>query len=356
MSLKHRLIEQIALEGPISVADYMTLCLFDPKDGYYATRPALGAGGDFITAPMVSQMFGEMIGVWVAQMWQAMGAPAAFRLVEIGGGDGTLMSDIVRVMERVDGLAAAAEVVMIEPSLPLRTLQQARIPHARCLTRLEDLPGDQPLIVVANEVLDCLPARQFILTEAGWHERRVGVIDGDLAFGLAPVDAAPPLAWQAAIGDMVEVSAAQGRFAQELALRIRETHGAALLIDYGRDRPGPGDTLQALHRHHKRYPLEAPGEHDLTVWADFPRVRDAVVATGVKPSAIAYQNRFLIALGIDARLTALIGKNPAKADQLRRQYERLMSPDQMGELFKVLAFAYPAEIALPGLATASDTA
>ena len=355
MSLKQRLIEQIGLEGPICVADYMTLCLFDPKGGYYATRPALGAGGDFITAPMVSQMFGEMIGVWVAQVWQAMGAPSAFRLVEIGGGDGTLMSDIIRVMARVDGLAAAAEIVMIEPSLPLRTLQQARIPYARCFTRFEDLPGDRPLIVVANEVLDCLPARQFILTEAGWHERRVGVIDGDLAFGLTPVDTDPSPAWPAAIGDVVEVSAAQRRFAQDLALRIREAHGAALLIDYGHDRPGPGDTLQALHRHQKHDPLEAPGEHDLTVWADFPRVRDAVVATGVKPAAIAYQSAFLTAMGIDARLAALIDKNPTKADQLKRQYERLMRPDQMGELFKVLAFAYPAEIALPGLAAAPDT-
>jgi SAM-dependent MidA family methyltransferase len=354
VSLKQRLIEQIALEGPISVADYMHACLLDPKDGYYATRPRLGADGDFITAPMVSQMFGEMIGIWIAQVWQALGAPAAFRLVEVGGGDGTLMSDILRVMAHVDGLAAAAEIVMVEPSMPLRTLQQARIPRARFVARLGELPSDRPLIVIANEVLDCLPARQFVKTEAGWHERRIGVIDGDLAFGLVPVEADPSPGWPAQDGDLVEISPAQGRFVHELALLVREAGGAALLIDYGRDAPGYGDTLQALHRHQKRGPLEAPGEDDLTVWVDFPRLGDLLVKTGVKPSAITHQSTFLRAMGIDARLAALSARNPAKADTLKRQYERLMAPGQMGELFKVLAFAHSVEIDLPGLATRSD--
>lgn len=355
MSLKQRLIERIALDGPISVADYMHACLLDPKDGYYATRPRLGADGDFITAPMVSQMFGEMIGIWIVHVWQAMGAPASVRLVEIGGGDGTLISDILRVVARADGLAAAAEIVMLEPSLPLRAVQQARIPQARFITRLGELGGDRPLIVVANEVLDCLPARQFVKTEAGWHERCVGLVDGDLAFGLVPVEADPVPDRQAETGSLVEVSPAQARFVHELALLIREAGGAALLIDYGHDRPGPGDTLQALHRHQKRGPLEAPGEDDLTVWADFPRARDIAVSTGVKPSAITYQSAFLTAMGIDARLAALIERNPDKVATLKRQYERLMAPNQMGELFKVLAFAYPAEIELPGLATVADS-
>ncbi len=355
MSLKERLIEQIALEGPISVADYMNYCLFDPRDGYYATRPALGADGDFITAPMVSQMFGEMIGVWVARVWQAMGAPAAFRLVEIGGGDGTLMSDIVRVMVRVDGLTAAAEIVMIEPSAPLRARQQTCVPHARFLAQVSDLPDDMPLIVVANEVLDCLPARQFVRTATGWHERRVGVVEGNLTFGLAPIDADTAPTYPAALGELVEVSAAQGRFVRELALLIRRTSGAVLLIDYGRDQPGPGDTLQALHRHTKRDPLQAPGEDDLTVWADFEMARKMAVVTRVKSSPVLSQGRFLTAMGIDARLAALVGQNPERADLLKRQYERLMAPDQMGELFKVFAMAYPTGISLPGLAAAGDT-
>ena len=359
MGLKQRLIEQIALEGPITVADYMNYCLFDPKDGYYTTRPALGADGDFITAPMVSQMFGEMIGVWIAEVWRAMGAPAAFRLVEIGGGDGTLMSDVLRVASRVTapmgGLLAAAEIVMVEPSAPLRTRQQARIPQAKFVAQSTDLPDDKPLIIVANEVLDCLPARQFIKTDKGWHERYIGVIDGDLAFGLVPVDKDVAPTYAAAPGDLVEVSAAQGRFVRELALLIRRTSGAVLLIDYGRDQAEPGDTLQALHRHSKRDPLEAPGEDDLTVWADFELARKMAVVTRVKPSPIVSQSAFLASMGIDARLAALSAKNPQQAATLNRQYERLMSPDQMGDLFKVFAMAHPVGIALPGLAGTSDT-
>ena len=359
MGLKQRLIEQIALEGPITVADYMNYCLFDPKDGYYATRPALGAGGDFITAPMVSQMFGEMIGVWIAEVWQAMGAPAAFRLVEIGGGDGTLMSDILRVAARVTtpvgGLLAAADIVMVEPSAPLRALQQARIPQAKFVAQSADLPDDKPLIIVANEVLDCLPARQFVKTDKGWHERYVGVVDGGLAFGLVPVDKDLAPTYPAAPGDLVEVSAAQGRFVRELALLIRRASGAVLLIDYGRDRAEPGDTLQALHHHGKRDPLQAPGEDDLTMWADFELARKMAVVTRVKSSAIVSQSAFLSAMGIDARLASLIGKNPARIDTLNRQYERLMASDQMGDLFKVFAMAYPVGIALPGLAALGDT-
>ncbi len=354
MSLKQRLVEQIALEGPITVADYMNYCLFDPKDGYYATRPALGADGDFITAPMVSQMFGEMIGVWVAEVWQAMGAPSPVRLVEIGGGDGTLMSDILRVVARVDGLASAAEIVMVEPSAPLRAQQQARVPTARFLAQLSDLPDDVPMIVIANEVLDCLPARQFVKADKGWHERYVGVVDGELAFGLVPVDKDVAPTYPAVTGDLVEVSAAQGRFARELSLLIRKATGAALLIDYGRDRPEPGDTLQALHRHAKRGPLEAPGEDDLTVWADFELVRKMAVVTRVKPSMIQSQGAFLRAMGIDARLDALVTRNPDRADTLKRQYERLTAPDQMGDLFRVFAMAYPVGIALPGLAASAD--
>ncbi len=354
MSLKDRLIEQIALEGPITVADYMNLCLFDARDGYYATRPAIGADGDFITAPMISQMFGEMIGVWVAEVWQAMGAPHAFRLVEIGGGDGTLMSDIQRVLARVEGLAAAAEIVMVEPSAPLQARQQARVPNARFARQVADLPDDLPLIVVANEVLDCLPARQFIKAEKGWHERCVGLVDGELTFGLVPVDTDIAPTYPAATGDLVEVSAAQGRFVRELALLIRKASGAVLLIDYGRDQPGPGDTLQALHRHTKRGPLDAPGEDDLTVWADFELARKMAVVTRVKSSPVATQADFLAAMGIEARLAALTARNPTQAEMLKRQFERLMAPDQMGELFKVFAMAYPVGIALPGLAAISD--
>lgn len=324
----------------MSVADYVSRCLLDPIDGYYTQNVAFGEDGDFITAPMVSQMFGEMIGVWVAETWVSMGSPARFRLVEIGPGDGTLMSDILRVARRVPGMRTAIQLVLIEPSPALRTIQAARFPEARFATSLDgdENGGDGPLIVVGNEVLDCLPANQYVRGENGWHECLVGLSDGTLAFGLSAEVAEHLAALPGQLGDFREYSPAQRRFAGMLAQTVKTSGGAALLIDYGRDAPGPGNTLQALHRHHKYDPLDAPGAHDLTQWADFPAVAEAARAAGVTVSRIATQAQFLSAMGIDARLGALAAQNPGRADSLERQYERLMAPDQMGELFKVVAF------------------
>lgn len=346
MSLKDRLIEQITLEGPMPVDAYMARCLTDPIDGYYTKNAALGAEGDFITAPLISQMFGEMIGVWVAQMWLAMGSPTPFRLVEIGGGDGTLISDILRVAERVPGLREAARVTMVEISPLLRTLQSRHVPEAIFVPSLDGVPEDLPLIIIANEWLDCLPARQFIRTDTGWCERCIGLQDGALTFGLIPAgeDFTPP--FEAAIGELVEISPAQTRQAENLALLVKKATGAALLIDYGRGRPESGDTLQALYRHQKHHPLEAPGEHDLTVWADFPAVAAAAANTGVKVSPITAQRDFLARLGIETRHAALTQRNRDQAEKLRRQYDRLMAPDQMGTLFKVLGLAFPGGINL----------
>lgn len=353
MSLKQRLIEQITLEGPMSVADYMSRCLLDPADGYYTRRPALGADGDFITAPLISQMFGEMIGVWVAQTWIGMGSPR-FRLVEIGGGDGTLMSDILRVAARVPSLREAAKVVMIEPSPVLRASQAAAVPKARFVDRLEALDDSLPLIAVANEVLDCLPARQYVRAGSKWHERLVGLNHDNLVFGLAAEPAEFLPGGEAGDGEVLEYSAEQQRFALALARKLKASTGAALLIDYGRDRPGTGDTLQALHRHHKHDPLDAPGQHDLTVWADFPVVASVAYQAGLKVSRIRPQGQFLLALGIEARLHALQAANPDYADKLRRQYDRLVAPEQMGDLFKALAFAWPQTIPLAGLEAVGD--
>ncbi len=350
MSLKSRLIEQITLEGPIGVADYMARCLLDPIDGYYIKHPALGADGDFLTAPMVSQMFGEMIGVWVAQTWHALGSPARFRLVEIGGGDGTLMSDILRVAKRVSGLSEATDVVMIEPSPVLRNLQSQKVDSAIFVPELDSLSDDLPLIVVANEVLDCLPASQFVRVGDGWHERLIGLdAEGALCFGLA--NAPSPFLENVnfADGAILEYSAEQLRFVRRLADKIKASTGVALLIDYGRARTEAGDTLQALYRHQKRDPLEAPGEHDLTVWADFPVVALAAHNAGLAVSQITPQGAFLRRMGIDARLKALSAGHPDQAGKLRRQYDRLVAPDQMGALFKVLALAWPKTIAMAGL-------
>ena len=338
----------------MSVADYVHRCLLDPEDGYYTRHVAFGEDGDFITAPMVSQMFGEMIGVWVAQVWHNMGSPERFRLVEVGAGRGELMSDILRVVDKVSGMRHATTVTFVEPSPSLAETQTATVSGSQAFVSLEHMPDDTPVILIANEVLDCMPARQFVLTDKGWCERRIGVRDGGLVFGLTETpDFVPP--FDAKPGEIVEVSFEQARFARQLAEMLKKTTGAALLIDYGRDAPGPGNTLQALHRHQKRDPLEAPGEHDLTQWADFPMVRDIARKTNVKFSLIAYQSSFLSAMGIATRFASLTAQNPGQTDIVKRQYERLTASDQMGALFKIVGLAWPPTIALPGLETAPAT-
>jgi SAM-dependent MidA family methyltransferase len=193
VSLLDRLKAQIAQDGPIGVPEFFTRCLHDPRDGYYATRPELGPGGDFVTAPLVSQMFGELIGLWMIETWTRMGRPARFRLVEMGPGDGTLMSDLLRVGRLAPDFLAAAEVWLVEVSEPLKAKQAARLGEApRWVSRLDEVPGGAPMILVANELLDCLPARQFVRTQTGWAERVIGLgADGALAFGLRAINPPP---------------------------------------------------------------------------------------------------------------------------------------------------------------------
>lgn len=343
--LKQRLIEQIRLNGPMSVADYVHACLHDPIDGYYTKHVRIGAEGDFITAPAVSQVFGELIGLWVIQVWDALGH-LPVRLVEIGGGDGTLMSDVLRVLSRQP--QADIDVMMIEPSAHLRTIQTQKNPSLHFAASIDALPEDRPLIIIANEVLDCLPARQFARMNGQMFERRVGVDENDnLMFGLSPSDL--PLPASVPEGEIVEISTAQQNFAAVLALKLKAATGAALLIDYGRDTAGTGDTLQALYRHEKTDPLAHPGQHDLTQWADFPAVALTGRHHGLGVSAITTQAEFLRTLGIDVRMSVLANANPDKMDVLNRQYMRLMHPDQMGELFKVIGLCYPKDMVLPAM-------
>lgn len=339
MSLKARLAAQIARTGPLTAAQYMTACLHDPDFGYYATRPALGEHGDFITAPMVSQMFGELIGLWLVLAWRAMGAPDRIIVAEMGPGDGTMMSDILRAARADPDFAAAAEFWLIETSQPLKARQQARLGGAvRWTTRLEETPADAPLLLVANEILDCLPARQFVRTAAGWVEQVVGLDGrGDLAWSRIP--AAAPVA-DAPQGAVVEVSEAQSALGAALAARSLRDGGAALLVDYGRDRPGFGDTLQALYRHEKVDPLTLPGEADLTVWADFPAVMAAARGQGAE-AVIQTQAQFLARMGVGARAEALVRAQPDRAGAIGRQLDRLVGADAMGELFKVCCLHPP---------------
>jgi len=341
MSLRDRLAAQIRASGPISVAQYMSACLHDPDFGYYATRPALGEGGDFITAPLVSQMFGELIGLWAVETWARIGRPNPFRLVEMGPGDGTLMSDLLRAARLSPQFTEAADVWLVETSQPLRDRQRRALgDHLSWAASLAETPAEAPMILIANELLDCLPARQFVRTERGWSERMVGADDqGNLHFGLAPplpADAPlPQLSGDETIGAVFEQSPAQAALGAELGRRIADDGGAALLIDYGRAAPGFGDTLQALKRHRKESPLASPGEADLTVHADFPAVLAAAQAQGAETPQILSQGEFLVRLGIGARAEALASSRPDLSDTIERQLERLVSPDEMGELFKV---------------------
>ncbi|MET0272917.1 MAG: SAM-dependent methyltransferase [Phenylobacterium sp.] len=341
MSLRDRLVAEIAQGGPISVARYMTACLHDPEFGYYATRPALGEDGDFVTAPLVSQMFGELVGVWAAAAWELMGRPSPVRLVEMGPGDGTLMSDVLRAARLAPGFLDASDIWLVEVSGPLKALQANRLGDGvRWAGSLAEVPEGAPLLLFANELLDCLPARQFVRTATGWAEQVVGLDDeGELTFGLASTPAGLLLP-DAPVGAVYEQSAAQAALGSELGARVVRDGGAALLIDYGRARPGFGDTLQALRRHRKVDPLASPGEADLTIHADFPAVLAAARAEGAE-TAILAQADFLARLGVGQRAEALVRARPDKAPMIGRQLHRLVAADQMGALFKAASIHAP---------------
>ena len=352
--LKERLAREIALTGPMTVADYVTRCLHDPQGGYYATRPAIGATGDFITAPMISQMFGELIGLWAVELWERLGAPERVRLVEVGPGDGTLMADALRAARLAPDFLRAVDLILIEPSPPLREAQARMLAdsdvHPRWVTALDRIETDAPVILIANEVLDCLPARQFVKTEDGWAERCVGVTDeGALTFGLKAITGGfKRPTFEVAPGQTVEISDQQAVFGREVAALVKAASGAALLIDYGRARPEAGDTLQALRRHQKVDPLETPGEADLTQWADFPAVLEAAVHAGADVTGALGQGEFLRLLGIEARADRLKDGRPDAAPVIDRQLARLTADDQMGTLFKACAIFSPKSLVVPG--------
>jgi SAM-dependent MidA family methyltransferase len=340
----------IALEGPITVERYMGLCL----KHYYATRDPLGAAGDFTTAPEVSQMFGELIGLWAVEVWHAMGRPGAFHLVELGPGRGTLMADALRAARLVPDFLTGVSVHLVETSPTLRERQQhALAPAGARLAWHDDLeslpPG--PAIVIANEFFDALPVRQFVGTDCGWYERLVGLSDDRLIFGLRAEPEAglgqPPRP-----GEVLERPRASIALMRRLARRLASDGGAALIIDYGYWGPAFGDTLQALRHHAFADPLEAPGEADLTVHVDFNELARAASDEGAKVHGPAMQGAFLRALGIEARASALKRRaTPTQAEEIDRALERLVGGDSqsMGELFKVLAVSHPTIEAVPGL-------
>jgi len=339
--------ELIALEGPIPVERYMALCLSHPRHGYYLTRDPLGADGDFTTAPEISQMFGELIGLWAAEVWRSMGAPARLVLVELGPGRGTLMSDALRAARVLPAFLAAVEVHLVETSPALRARQEAMLRAAgrpvRWHERLETVPPG-PAIVIANEFFDALPIRQFVRAGDGWRERLVGLdAGGRLAFGLAGAPS-PAIDVPAPEGAVLEWPAIGIEIAGALAERLAAQGGAALVVDYGRAGPAFGDTLQAVRRHAFADPLDAPGEADLTAHVDFARLASAAEARGAASHGSIAQGAFLRALGIEARAAALARRaGPDQAQAIQAALARLTgsAQNQMGELFKAVALTHP---------------
>lgn len=344
------LVERIREGGPITVADYMAECLLHPVHGYYTTRDPFGAAGDFTTAPEISQMFGELLGLALAQAWIDQGAPRPFTLAELGPGRGTLMADILRATRGVPGFHEGAEVVLVEASPVLRRRQEQVISRVtdlglRWIEAVGDLPA-QPLFLVANEFFDALPIHQFQFVNGHWHERLVGLKDGALAFGLAerPMSPVTPAFEQKEAGLVVE----EGRIARfmvnTLAHPLHRHGGLALVIDYGGWR-SRGDTLQALRAHAFDDPLAHPGEADLTAHVEFEPL------TGLLPHHFTTQGEFLARLGIGARAERLArGLTGAALESHLAALRRLTHPEEMGSLFKVLALTRAGAPPPPGFA------
>lgn len=340
-ALAQRIATLIAAQGPISIAQFMTLALHDPEAGYYATRDPFGTGGDFTTAPEISQMFGEMIGLWCVQTWHDQGKPVPVRLVELGPGRGTLMADALRAMRVAPEFLAALDVVMVEASPALHEVQKAKL--AACGARIvwadrfEPESVDRTLFLLANEFFDALPVRQFVRVDTGWRERMVTAdANGNLSFVLSPVPAdgiVPADRGGAPQGGVAEIAFAATALAEEIGRAIATQGGGALILDYGYDKPGFGETLQAVESHSFAELLADPGQSDLSAHVDFLALAEAARRGGAASYGPTGQGAFLLDLGISARAEQLIQKDPGIAAAL----DRLVNPKEMGSLFKALA-------------------
>lgn len=340
-------------EGPLPIASYMTLCLAHPTYGYYTTGQPIGGragpagtSGDFITAPEVSQLFGELIGVWCMERWQALGSPAKFSLVECGPGRGTLMRDLLRIAGALPGFKDAADLFLVEVS-PALAEQQSRLlsPLHDPIRWIGDIAGlpEQPTILIGNEFLDALPFRQWVKTDDRWVERGVGLANMKLAYATRPAVLSPsdlPAGHEnQPDGTIFETAPAREAFVEDLARQIATNTGAALLIDYGHLQPGFGDTFQAVRDHGFVHPLEQPGRCDLTSHVDFAALARRAESAGCRVPPPVTQARFLLSLGLLERAGHLgSGRSIAVQDTLRHAVDRLAGAHQMGDLFKMLVF------------------
>jgi NADH dehydrogenase [ubiquinone] 1 alpha subcomplex assembly factor 7 len=332
-----QLIGEIAAARPATIADYMAAA----NGHYYATRDPLGAAGDFTTAPEISQMFGEMVGVWVADLCSRAGSPA-FRYVELGPGRGTLAADALRTMARLGCTPVGIDLVETSPTL--RAAQLTRLPAAEHHDEVDALPDDLPLIIVANEFFDALPIHQYVRVADGWRERMVERRGGLLApvAGDIPADDAVPASLRGqSEGTIVETAPVSAAIMQRCAFRLARQGGAMLIIDYGYAGPAAGDTLQAVKAHRFVDPFADPGEVDLTAHVDFTALGEAAQGADMSVSPMTTQGDWLRRLGIDARLQSLATAAPTRAGELKGQRDRLVDAQAMGDLFKVMAFTAP---------------
>lgn len=344
--LEAELKAQIAQDGPITIAQYMAQALGHPKHGYYMSRDPFGGRGDFITAPEVSQIFGELIGVWCAAGFQMIGAPERFALVEFGPGRGTLMSDVLRAAKVMPGFLAGVEVHMVETSPLLRQNQKIKLGGAGVSITwhetFETVP-ERPMIVLANEFFDALPIHQLQKDESGWRERVVGLDGETLTFGLAQTQAPPAFVDAgAAPGTIAELPRIRDQVAKSIGSRLAAHGGCGLVIDYGHAHSAAGDTLQAMSRHGYVDVLQRPGHCDVTSHVDFESLAAGFAAGGAKTYGPVPQGPFLHAMGLEVRAEKLREKAMKRQKQLiDSAVERLAGREQMGELFKVLAITHP---------------
>jgi len=340
-----KLRARIRRDGPLPVDRYMEACLADPEHGYWLKAASIGADGDFITAPEISQVFGELIGLWCAVVWQSLACPAPLRLIELGPGRGTLMRDALRAARGVPGFLEAISVHLVEVSWALREVQRGVLlgspspPNPLSITwpeTLKDVP-EGPAIIIANEFLDALPVRQAVLHDGAWRERVVELdAEGALRFAIGPaVDMGGVPGAVPKQGDIVEMRPSEGELLAQIAQRVGPV--VALFIDYGPAEAAIGDTLQAVRRHRYVDPLSAPGAADLTAHVQFAPLAREAHAAGLAADGPMLQAEFLGRLGIAERAARLMAANPQRAGDIEAAVQRLISPTGMGQLFKVLA-------------------
>lgn len=359
--LREKIAGLIRAAGPISVGEYMSICLFDPDDGYYTTHEPFGPHGDFVTAPEISQMFGELIAVWLVQVWQAQGKPLPATVAEIGPGRGTLMKDVTRTILRLaPDLGSAAGFALVEASPRLTAIQQETLRDGGLSftwhVTVDTLP-DTALFIVGNELFDALPFRQFIRQDGNWLERAIGLDDDEaLRFGIGAGTLAggtlPPAADSQPDGTIFEIAPAREALVDAIATRIANRGGAGIFFDYGHLDPGFGDTFQAVRKHRSEGVLDNPGDADLTSHVDFSALAGIARSQGLE-TRVVLQGEFLLGMGLLERAGQLgQSADDATRAKITADVERLAGPDQMGSLFKVLQLL-PSHLAVPPFRNAS---